>query len=87
MHSELRLATSNLCTGKVFEGAISTVNYLPCAYFIHGLSNERIQTIVRSRGERVLLSTALEIPLEEESELLSARDRPDSAQVGEQIES
>ena len=37
--------------------------------------NERIQTIVRIRGERVLLSTAVEIPLEEESELLSATDR------------
>ena len=63
MHSELRLATSNVCTVKEVEGAISMGNYLPCACFIHGLSNERIQTIVRSRGERVSLSTAVEISI------------------------
>ena len=75
MQSELRLATSNVCTGKELEGAMSMISYFPCACFIQGLSNERSQTIVRSRGERVLLSTAVETPLEEESEFLSSRDR------------
>ena len=74
LQSELRLATSNVCIGKESEGAISMINYLPCVCFTQGLSNERIQTIVRSRGKRVFLSTVLEIPLEEENEL-SARDR------------
>jgi len=74
LQSELRLATSNVCIGKESEGAIRMKNYLPCLCFTQGLSNERIQMIVRNRGERVLLYTAVEIPLEEESEL-SARDR------------
>ena len=34
MHSELRLATSNVCTGKESEGAVSMINYLSCAFFI-----------------------------------------------------
>jgi hypothetical protein len=74
MQSELRLATSKVCTGKELEGTIIMINYLTYACFIQGLSNGRIQTIVRSRGERVLLSSAVELLLEEESEL-SARDR------------
>jgi len=74
VQSELRLATSNVCIGKELGGAISMINYLPCACFIQGLSNETVQTIVKSRGEWVLLSTAVEISLEEESEF-SARDR------------
>lgn len=75
MQSELRLATSKVCSDKELEGAISLINYLARACFIQGLANERIQTIVRSRGERLLLSTAVEIALEEESALLSAKDR------------
>lgn len=49
MQSELRLATSKVCTDKELEGAISLINYLARACFIQGLANERIQTIVRSR--------------------------------------
>jgi hypothetical protein len=75
VQSELRLATSNVCTGKELEGVISRISYFSCACSIQGLSNERIQTIARSRGERGLLSTSVETPLEEESEFLSARDR------------
>lgn len=63
VQSELRLATSNVCTGKEVMGAISMINYLPCLCFIQGLSNERIQTIVRSCGERVLLYTVVEVTL------------------------
>ena len=40
-----------------------------------GLNNERIQTIVRSRGESILLSQAVEISLEEEGAVLSIREK------------
>lgn len=50
------------------------INYLARACFMQGLLNNRIQTIVRSRGEQ-LLSSAVELALEEESALLSARER------------
>jgi hypothetical protein len=60
MQSELRLATSKVCTDNELEGAINLTNYLARACFIQGLANARIQTLVRSRGERLLLSTAVE---------------------------
>ena len=44
-------------------GAISLINHQVKACFIQGLSNEGIQTIVRSRGESILLSQAIEISL------------------------
>lgn len=75
MQSELRLATSKVCNERELAGAISLINYLARACFIQGLSNDRIQTIVRSRGEQLLLSSAVELALEEESALLSARER------------
>jgi hypothetical protein len=37
MQSELRLATSNMCTSKELEGAFIDINYLACACFIQGL--------------------------------------------------
>jgi hypothetical protein len=43
--------------------------------FIQGLANECIQTIVRSRGESILLSEAIELSLEEESAILPLRER------------
>ena len=44
--------------------------------------NERIQTIVRSRGESILLSQAIEISLEEESAVLLVKERSPSAANG-----
>jgi len=49
------------------------INHLAKACFVQGLSNERIQTIVRSKGETALLSTCIDAALEEESAILSAR--------------
>ena len=42
---------------------------------VQGLNNKRIQTIVRSRGESILLSQAVEISLEEEGAILSIREK------------
>jgi hypothetical protein len=47
---------------------------------VQGLSNERIQTIMRSKGETALLSTCIDAVLEEESAILSARERGFSLQ-------
>ena len=44
------------------------------ACFIQGLHNERIQTIVHSRRESILLSQAIEISLKEEGAILSVRE-------------
>jgi len=37
------------------------INHLGKACFIQGLTNERIQTIVRRSGESILLSQAIEL--------------------------
>jgi hypothetical protein len=42
---------------------------------IQGLSNEKVQTIVRSKGERALLSECIDSAMEEESAILSAKER------------
>jgi hypothetical protein len=41
---------------------------------VQGLASDRIQTIVRARGENTLVSTRIEVALEEESMIMSARD-------------
>ena len=75
MQTELRDAARRDLTNEEINGAIALVNHLAKACFIQGLSNDRIQTIVRSRGEKILLSTAIEIALEEESAILSQKER------------
>ena len=47
---------------------------------MQGISNERIQTIVRSKGGTSLLSICIDAALEEESAILCARDRGFSVQ-------
>jgi len=54
------------------------VNHLAKACFVQRLSNERIQTIVWSKGETALLSTCIDAALEEELTILSAREREGS---------
>jgi hypothetical protein len=53
---------------------VGLINHLGTACFIQGLHNERIYTIVRSRGESILLSQAIEISLEE-GVILSVREK------------
>jgi len=74
MQSELRKAAYRICDEEVI-GAMGLINHLAKACFVQGLSNERIQTIVRSKGETALLSTCIDAALEEESAILSARER------------
>ena len=42
------------------RGAVGPIGHLGKACFIQDLSSERIQTIVRSRGESIALSQAVE---------------------------
>jgi hypothetical protein len=73
LQTDLREAARRVCKPEEILGAIGLINHLSKACFIQGLCNERIQTIVRSRGESILLSQAIEISLEEESAILSVK--------------
>jgi hypothetical protein len=65
IHTDLREAARRACTAEEIKGAGGFINHLSKACFIQGLHNERIQTIVLSRGESNLLSEAIDISLEE----------------------
>ena len=78
MQSELREAAYRICEDEEVIGAMGLINHLAKACFVQGLSNER--TIVRSKGETALLSTCIDAALEEESAILSARERGFSVQ-------
>jgi len=67
MQTELREATRRICMSEEMLGAVGLICHLGKACFFQGLNNERIQTIVRSRGESILLSQAVEIALVEET--------------------
>jgi len=82
LQTDLREAARRVCKPEEILGAIGLINHLGKACFIQGLYNERIQTIVRSRGESILLSQAIEISLEEESAILSVKERSPSAANG-----
>jgi hypothetical protein len=77
LQTDLREAARRVCRPEEILGAIGLIIHLGKACFIQGLSNERIQTIVRSRGESILLSQAIELS-EEESGILSAKERSPS---------
>jgi hypothetical protein len=75
MQTELREAARRVCRPEKILGAVGLIGHLGKACFLQGLNNERIQTIVRSRGESILLSQAVELSLEEEGAILSIREK------------
>jgi hypothetical protein len=79
MQTDLREAARRVCTAEEIKGAIGLINYLSNACFMQGLHNERIQTIVRSRGDSILLSQAIELSLVEECAILSVREKSGAA--------
>jgi len=79
MQTDLREAARRVCKTEEIMGAVGLINHLGKACFIQGLHNDRIQTIVRSRGESILLSQAIEISLEEEGAILSVREKSGAA--------
>jgi hypothetical protein len=52
LQTDLREAARRVCKPEEILGAIGLINDLGKACFIQGLSKERIQTIVRSRGSQ-----------------------------------
>ena len=74
IYTDLREAARRVCKPEEIQGAVGLINRLGTACFPQGLHNERIQTIVRSRGESILLSQAIEISLEEGA-TLSVREK------------
>jgi hypothetical protein len=75
MQSELREAAYRMCSEEEMVGAMGLINHLAKACFVHGLSNERVRTIVRAKGEMAMLSVCIDTALEEESAILSAKER------------
>jgi hypothetical protein len=55
MQSQLREAAYRLCSQEETAGAMGFINHLAKACFVQGLSNERVQTIFRAKGEAALL--------------------------------
>ena len=78
MQSELKETANRICGDEEVIGAMGLIHHLVKVGFVQGLSNERIQTIVQSKGETALLSTCVDAALEEELTILSAREREDS---------
>jgi len=79
MQTDFRKAARRVCKEEEIKWAVGLINHLDKACFIQGLHNERIQTIVSSRGESILLSKAIEISLEEEGAILSVREKSGAA--------
>jgi hypothetical protein len=73
MSADLTEAVINLLPDRHHEGAIAFLKYITKACFIQGLHDERIQTVVRARDEKILLPNAVEVALEEESAILSGK--------------
>jgi hypothetical protein len=79
MQTELREAAGRICRPEEILGAVWLICHLGKACFVQGLNSERIQTIVRSRGESISLSQAVEASLEEECALLSIKEKSSTA--------
>ncbi|PNF14203.1 hypothetical protein B7P43_G12941 [Cryptotermes secundus] len=75
LQTDLGEAVRRVCKPEENIEAIGLINHLGKTCFVQGLHNESIQTIVRSRGETILLSQAKEFSLEEEFTILSMRER------------
>jgi hypothetical protein len=73
MQTELREAARRVCRPEEILRAVGLIGHLGKACFVQGLNNERIQTIVRSRGKSILLSQAVELSLDEEGTILSMK--------------
>ena len=76
MQTELREEARRICRPEEILGDVGLICHLGKACFVQGLNSERIQTIVRRRGESISLSEAVEVSLEECALLSIQRNRP-----------
>jgi hypothetical protein len=58
IQSQLREAAFRTCSEEEVIGAMGLISHLAKACFVQGLINERIQTIVRAKGETALFPLA-----------------------------
>lgn len=74
--TDLKEAAMRVCTAPQEQGALALIHHLARACFTQGLNSERIQTILRSKSTQIeTLGMAVETALEEESNLLSQKER------------
>jgi len=87
MQTELREAARRVCRPEEILGAVGLIGHLGKACFVQCLNNQRIQTIVRSRGKPILLSQTVEISLEDEalSSPLEKNPKPEGTPPGVQF--
>ena len=64
MQTKLREAARRVCKPEEILGAVGLICHLGKACFFQGLNSERIQTTVRSKGESIMLSQAVDVSLE-----------------------
>jgi hypothetical protein len=75
MQTELREAARRVCRPEEILGAVGIIGHFGKSCFLQELNSERIQTIVRIRGESILLSQSVETSLEEEGVILSIGEK------------
>jgi hypothetical protein len=75
MQKELREKAGKICKPEEILGAVGLISHFGKACFVQGLNNERIQTIVRSKCESILLSQAVKFAPEEEGAILPIREK------------
>ena len=85
LQSQLREAVARVISTTNLPGAISLVELLAKASFIQGLSNDRIQMIVRAKSDDdTTLGSIIELSLEEETQITSHRSYPFSSSGAKQ---
>lgn len=75
LQTQFKEAAARSCEVSELGGAVSLIFMMGRACFTQGLYSERIQTIVRSRDAKMNFSQCVEVALEEESALMSNRDK------------
>lgn len=75
LQTQFREAAARSCENDDLSGALALIFMMGRACFTQGLFNERIQTIVRSRDGKMNFAQTVECAIEEESSLLSIKEK------------
>ena len=77
LQSQLREVVARVLDDTKVPGALALVELLAKASFIQGLSNDRIQLVIRSKSdEETTLGSLIELALEEETQISSHSSHP-----------
>lgn len=85
LQHQFREAVHSAMTEAELAGSLALVGKLSRAVFIQGIYEERIQTIVRARGESITLTEAVEVALTEESAIMSTKEKGHSDRTHQSI--